>query len=198
MIKIKSFMPSQSSQIDGQLFSLRDSADNFLLMNHTFWKWIISLLIKCHRNMPPPSRYLIHTFLRSLRICVDSDDNKPVGVLAQTECSGLLTTNGEWQHVTFTYTENQLPDKVCEFLRAFAIYFSYFLPLPFRLFWVRFTWLRIAPTNGTSYWNTPCRRAANLLYRWKRSRIPSHCLWGIGSGLGLSSSSISCAVSSTL
>lgn len=46
------------------------------------------------------------------RICVDAHDGKPVEVLTKTECPGLVAVNGEWQHITFTYTENHLPDKV--------------------------------------------------------------------------------------
>ncbi|XP_077974826.1 lysosomal-trafficking regulator-like [Styela clava] len=45
------------------------------------------------------------------KVCIDSDDSKPIGVLTQTQCNGLLLTNGEWQHLTLNYTENRLPDK---------------------------------------------------------------------------------------
>lgn len=32
-------------------------------------------------------------------------------MLAKTECTGILNS-GEWQHLTLTYTESKLPDKV--------------------------------------------------------------------------------------
>ncbi|XP_076817532.1 lysosomal-trafficking regulator-like isoform X1 [Clavelina lepadiformis] len=44
------------------------------------------------------------------RICVDPNDEKPVGLLAQSQCSNFLNVN-EWQHLTLTYTESKMPDK---------------------------------------------------------------------------------------
>nr|XP_009860308.2 lysosomal-trafficking regulator-like isoform X1 [Ciona intestinalis]XP_026692490.1 lysosomal-trafficking regulator-like isoform X1 [Ciona intestinalis] len=44
------------------------------------------------------------------RVCVDPNDEKPVGVLAQTECANFLQPN-QWQHLTMTYTESRMPDK---------------------------------------------------------------------------------------
>nr|CAB3263579.1 lysosomal-trafficking regulator-like [Phallusia mammillata] len=44
------------------------------------------------------------------RVCIDPNDDKPVGLLAQAECPNLLLSN-QWQHLTVTYTESKMPDK---------------------------------------------------------------------------------------
>uniref|UniRef100_H2ZF68 Laminin G domain-containing protein n=1 Tax=Ciona savignyi TaxID=51511 RepID=H2ZF68_CIOSA len=44
------------------------------------------------------------------RVCVDPNDGKPVGLLAQTECANFLQPN-QWQHLAMTYTESRMPDK---------------------------------------------------------------------------------------
>ena len=53
---------------------------------------------------------------------MDPDDERPVGVLAQSECPSLLCAN-QWQHLIVTYTEKKLPDKV-----RFALRYQKCLP----------------------------------------------------------------------